>query len=592
MLPTPHAAAAIAITVGALILLTRDRVELEYSCVTVLLVLIAVFEIFPVAGGEASLRGTDFLRGFANEALITICLFLMLAKSLEASGALRPVGLLLVRLWRWNQAIALLVTLAVAAALSAFVNNTPIVVMLMPILIGVAHRIGMAPSRILMPFCFATTMGGMTTTIGSSTNLLVVDVAAGLGVERIGMFDFFVPAALAAIVGILYLWAVAPRWLPDRPSALKGTAPRVFNAVIEIDEDGRFSEHTLGEVLRHCPAGARVECLRRGEIDLVRLPSLRLQPGDKLHVRGTPDAIRLMQEAAGSSFESVRLNRGVDQKLVEIVVTRASPLYGRRLSELQESRLRNLFPVGVLTAAPETAPERDPVLRVGDVILMQGRAHDIHELRQSHDMLILDRTVHVPRTSNAPFATGTLVAVIAVAAVGWLPIAVSALCGTAVLLLTRRLHWDEAWSAIDARLVLAIVTSLALGTALVGTGAASYLADLFVGAVQGLPIPVVLSSFLLLVALLNEIVSNNALAVIGTPIAVAVADQLGAPALPFVLAVLFGANAGYITPIGYQTNLLVFTAGGYKFRDFVRVGVPLQLLSWVVLSVLLILFYL
>jgi di/tricarboxylate transporter len=589
---SPHAAAAIAITIGALILLSSDKVALEHSCIAVLVLLVAVFELFPVTEGDPSLRGIDFLRGFGNDALITICLLLVLVKSVEASGALRPVGWLLVRLWRWNRTLALLITLVITAMLSAFFNNTPIVVILMPLLIGLAHRVRMAPSRILMPFCFATTMGGMTTTIGSSTNLLVVDVAERLGVERIGMFDFVVPAGLAAAAGIFYLWAIAPRLLPDRPSPLMGTAPRVFSATIEIDDGGHFQGRTLGEVLRLIAGSVRIERLQRGGIDLVRLPSLTLQPGDKLLVRGTPEAIGQMQEAAGTRFEAEDLRRGIDQRLVEIVVTRTSPLYGKRLSEVPRTALRNLFPVGVQRAATESQPETDSVLHVGDVILMQGHAHDIHELRESHDLLVLDRTIHVPHTANAPFATATLAIVIAVAAFGILPISASALCGAALLLLTRRMHWNEAWGAIDARLVIAIVTSLALGTALAGTGATTYIAALFVAAVQGLPLAVVLSGFLLLVALLNELVSNNALAIIGTPIAVAVAEQLGAPVLPFVLAVLFGANAGYITPIGYQTNLLVYTAGGYKFRDFVRVGVPLQMINWIVLSVSLSVIYL
>jgi di/tricarboxylate transporter len=484
----------------------------------------------------------------------------------------------------------------VTATLSAFVNNTPIVVMLMPVLIGVAHRIGTAPSRLLMPFCFATTIGGMTTTIGSSTNLLVVNVAAELGLPTIGMFDFFLPAGLAAVAGILYLWAIAPRWLPDRPSALAGTAPRIFYAAIEINDGSRFAGQTLGDVMRSVEGRTRIERLQRGGLELVRLPSLTLRAGDKLHVRGSPEAIKQIHDSAGGSFEASRLRRGPDQRLVEIVVTQTSPLYGKRLRELHRTPLGSLFPVGIQKPGPDRMTPideaGDPVLRVGDVLLMQGHARDIHELQQAHNFLILDRTIHVTRTANAPLATAILGTVILAAALGVLPIMVSALCGVGLMLITRRLHWDEAWAAIDTRLVLVIVTSLALGTALAGTGATQYIAQLFVVAVRDLPTPVVLSSFLLMIALLNELISNNAVAVIGTPIAVAIAEQLGAPTLPFVLAVLFGANAGYITPIGYQTNLLVFTAGGYKFSDFFRVGAPLQILTWLVLSVALSVLYL
>jgi di/tricarboxylate transporter len=592
MSPEAHAVAAMVAAAAALVLFTRERIPLEYTCIGVLVLLAVGFEIFPYrapgAGPNEVLRGTDFLTGFGNEALIAICLLLMLVKGVEVSGALRPIGRLLVHVWRRNPSLALLATLLAAAFLSAFVNNTPLVVMLMPILIGVAHRIGTAPSRVLMPFCFATTMGGMTTTIGSSTNLLVVDAARRLGAADIGMFDFVVPAVLAGAAGIVYLWAIAPRWLPDRPSPLAGTAPLVFYAVIEIDDGSRFAGQALGDVMRLTGTRARIERLQRGELEIVRLPSLTLRAGDKLHVRGSPEVIKEVQDFAGATFDPGGLRRGPEQRLVEIVVTRNSPLFGKKLGELQRTTLGRLFVIGIQRSGParmtSVGEAGDPLLRVGDVLLMQGQAKDIHDLQRTHDFLILDRAIHVPRTANAPFATTVLAVVVVTAALGLLPIMVSALGGVGIMLITRRLHWHEAWGAIDVRLVLVIVTSLALGTALMGTGATLYLAETFVAAVGDLPIPVVLSGFLLFVALLNELISNNAVAVIATPIAVAIAERLGAPVLPFVLAVLFGANAGYITPIGYQTNLLVYTTGGYRFGDFLRVGGPLQLLTWAVLS--------
>lgn len=600
----PHAVAAFAVTAGALFLFTRDRVPIERSCLAVLVVLVVGFELFPYdeSDGVARLRGTHFLRAFGNEALVTICLLLIVAKGLEISGALRPVGRLLIGIWSRNRRLALLYTLILTALISAFVNNTPLVVMMMPILIGVAHRVGMSPSRILMPFCFAATIGGMTTTIGSSTNLLVVDVSADLGLPRIGMFDFVLPAAVAAGIGILYLGLVAPRWLRDRPSALEGTAPRIFYAVIELNDDSPFAGRTLGDLVRFAGDGIRIERFQRGGLEIVRLPSLTLRPGDKVHVRGPPQAIKQVElgvageSAAGAASDAGRLRRGPDQRLIEIVVTRTSPLNGKRLSDLRRTTLGKLFPVGIRRAGPirmmPIEEAGDPVLSIGDVLLMQGDARDIHELRSAHDYLILDRAIPVPRTGRALLATTIAAGVVLAAGSGVMPVLASALCGVGLLVFTRCLGWDEAWAAIDKRLVLVIVTSLALGTALSETGAAAYLARGYVAATEGLPAAVVLSGFLLLVALLNEVVSNNAVAVIATPIAVGIASQLGVPALPFVLAVLFGANAGFVTPIGYQTNLLVFTAGGYRFSDFLRVGLPLQLLTWAALSILLPVFYL
>jgi di/tricarboxylate transporter len=596
------------LTAGALYLLTRDRIPIEYSCLGVLLVLVLGFELFPytvpaeTSGVEGALEpetvvlsGVDFLLGFGNEALITICLLLIIGKGVEVSGALRPLGGLLVRVWSRSRVFALLVTLLVIGFISAFVNNTPLVVMTMPILIGLAHRIRMAPSRILMPACFATTLGGMTTTIGSSTNLLVVNLAVEHGLPRMGMFDFFFPAWIATLAGIIYLWIVAP-WIAERTSPLAGTAPRIFGGIVEIPDGSPFAGRTLGELVRTTDVRTRIERVQRGSLDLMRLPSLTLRPGDKLHVRGSPDTIKRIQEAAGARFEIGGLRRGPAERLVEIVVTRDSPLYGKRLSELHRSTLGRLFPVGVQRSGhdPVTPIDDagDPELQVGDILLMQGNARDIHELKEAHNYLVLDRTISVPRTANARLATTILIGVVLIAALGFVPIIVTALAGVSLMLLTRCLHWDEAWGAIDTRLVLVIVTSLALGTVLSGTGATEFIAQSFVSIVEGLPTPVVLSSFLLTLALLNEVVSNNALAVIATPIGISIAEQIGAPTLPFVLAVLFGANAGFITPIGYQTNLIVYRAGGYKFGDFVRVGAPLQLIVWITLSFVLPAFYL
>ncbi|HSG64385.1 MAG TPA: SLC13 family permease [Gammaproteobacteria bacterium] len=592
-----HALAAIAVTVGALVLFTRARVPIERSCIVVLLTLIAGFEIFPYRSSMSAteLRGIDFLAGLSNEALITICLLLIAAKGLEVTGALRPLGSLLMRLWSRNRSIALLSTLLITATLSAFVNNTPIVVMVMPVLISVAHRIGMAPSRVLMPFCFATTIGGMTTTIGSSTNLLVVDAAEQLENLEIGMFDFMLPALVAAIPGILFLWLVAPRLLGDRPSPLTRPATGIFEAAAVVRADSRLVDGTLGELMRAVGEPTRIERVQRGALALMRLPSLKLREGDIVHARGSAEAIHRMLVLLGGESARSSLQRGADQRLIEIVVTRSSGLYGKRFSEVRDATLGKLVPIGIqLPGArePKSLDEAgNPRLAIGDVLLLQGRAQDLNAVRSAHEYLVLSRSLHIDRTAAAGRAAVIVGTALLAAALGVLSIVVSAFAAVGLLLFTRCLSWEEAWGAIDKRLVLFLVTALALGTALARTGAAELIAAQLVTLAIDYPAPLVLSGLLLVIMLLNELLSNNAVAVICTPIAIGIAEQLGAPVLPFVLAVLFGANAGYVTPMGYQTNLLVYTAGGYSFTDFVRVGLPLQLLTWLILSVTLAMLY-
>ncbi len=593
---TPHAIAALILTVGALLLMSREKIRLEYSSVTIVIVMVVGFELFPVEG-PVPLRGVNFLAGFGNEALISICLLLILAKGVESSGALRTVGRFLTRMWLTNRSLALLATLVIAAFFSAFVNNTPIVVMMLPILVGVAHRAGLPPSKMLMPVGFATIIGGMTTTIGTSTNLLVVSIAADAGVERLSMFDFVLPAAMTAGVGILYLWLVLPHLLPARPTLLEGTDPRVFDSVVTLSDSSPLVGNNLSQAMRMLGESIRIQRVHRGEaLELVRLPTLKLQAGDRLHIRGTPENLHIAQDTAGSKGFTGEIQRTPDERLVEIVVTPDSVLHAKRLSEMQPDTLRGLYPIGWYRPSHQSEAHlekfTDPILRTGDVLLMQGPRQDIQSLIETSNLLILARSIHVPRASKAPISVGILAAVVIVTAAGIMPIAASALCGVGLMLISRCLSWNEAWDAVDTRLALVIVASLTLGTALVGTGAAAWIAREFVTLIEGLPSPVVLCALLLLTALLTEVVTNNAIAVIGTPIAISVANELGLPPVPFILAVLFGANMSYLTPIGYQTNLLVMGAGGYRFSDFFRGGLPLQILVWLAASFFLTIFYL
>ena len=587
----PHALWVIWLTLGALVLFSRDKIPIEYSCAAVLTVLVISLEIFPVPGA-APVRGAKFLQGFGNEALITICLLLVLAKGVEISGALRPVGVLLVRIWLANRFLALLATLVFVAGISAFVNNTPIVVMMLPILVGVAHQTGISPAKMLMPVGFATILGGMCTTIGTSTNLLVVSISEDHGMERLQMFDFFAPAAAAAAIGIIYLWLLAPRLLPERPSLLAGTSHRLFDATLVIEKGSAFAGKNLARVMRQLGDEIRVTRVERSQSrELVRLPTLTLQTGDTLYIKGAPEAIHRAQAAFGKRVEPLDTVRAPDERLVEVVVTHDSNLDGKRLAQATQGVLNGLYPIGWLRPGQGgiTPLDRssDPLLHIGDVVLLQGPRQKVQQLIDSPHLLILARSIDVPRTRRASLAMAVMISVVAIAAVGILPIVASAMLGVGVMLAARCLSWNEAWGAIDTRLALVIVTSLALGSALVATGAADAVARSLVAMVSHLPPPIILSGLLLITALLTEVVTNNAVAVIATPIAMSIAAELAVPALPFVLAVMFGANMSYLTPIGYQTNLLVMSAGNYQFSDFFRAGLPLQIVMWLALSLIL-----
>jgi len=603
--PDVHGVAVLLLTVVALFLFTRDNLPLETSSLIILILLLAGFQLFPYDGDEP-LGAAQFFAGFGNEALIAVCALLIVGKALETTGALQPLATIVSHAWSNRPMLALVVTLFAGAVLSAFMNNTPIVVLLMPILVSVSLRVKFPVSGVMLPMGLATIIGGMSTTIGTSTNLLVVGIAGDLGLEEFGMFDFVLPVAIVGGVGILFLWLIAPRMLPDRIPPLADTTPRVFASQLFVTEGSFADGKTLSEVLAKTNGQMRVDKIQRSEsLFLAKLPSVTLQPGDRLFVKDSPENLKHYETVLGATLYNISDNehpiddetplQAQGQQLAEVVVTRGSPLHLRSLAAARFSASFGLLPLAIHRArAPSSQVTGDLNsirLRAGDVLLVQGTAEAIDTLKTSGNMLVLDGTTELPHTHRANRALAVMGFVVLAAALGIMPISVSAVIGVGLMLMLGCLTWRDAGSALSTQVIMIIVTSLALGRALMGTGMADYLAIGFVGAVSGLPVPVILSGFILIMTIMTNVVSNNAAAVIGTPISVAIASQLGADPIPFVLAVLLGANMSFATPFGYQTNLLILSAGGYKFSDFLRVGIPLTIVMWLGFSLLLPLLY-
>jgi di/tricarboxylate transporter len=596
--PTPpslHAAFAIALALFAIFLFTRERYLLEASSFFIVCVVLLWFELFPI-DGQRELGAKAVLAGFGNEALIGISGLMILAKGLETTGALQPISQSLANLWAERPQLAFLATLLTVASLSMFLNNTPVVAAVLPLLVAVSLRARVSPAGILMPIGYATIIGGAATTIGTSTNLLVVTIAADLGMREMQMFDFALPIFIVGSVAILYLWLIAPRLIPDRRPPLTDVAPRIFDAKLRINEDSVARGKTLAEVLALTQGRMKVSRVARGNLSLVKLPSVVIAAGDRLHVRDTAENLKEFERLLGATLLAGETDENVspdhpltsDQHLAEVVVTPGSALDGVSLDSSRVLHAYELVPLALHRSGAEPGEPVEPVtretLRVGDIVLVQGSTEALERLKRSGQVLVLDGRITVPRTERASAALVIMSGVVAFAAFGVLRISVAALLGVALLLATRCLTWRDALGALDRRIIFVIVASLALGLALTETGAAAYVASLYVALLGDLPVAVVLAGFMLIMALLTEVVTNNAVAVLGTPIAFGIAQQLGAPVEPFVLAVLFGANMSYMIPVGYQTNLLVMSAGGYRFTDFIRVGLPLQLLMWIGLS--------
>ena len=556
--------------------------------------------------GEVILSSIDFFAGFGNEALIAICALMMVGKALETTGSLQSLARVVSKAWASRPVAALAITLVAGAALSAFMNNTPIVVLLMPILVGASLRAKFPVSGVMLPMGLATIIGGMSTTIGTSTNLLVVGISRDMGMHEFSLFEWVLPVAIVGGVGLLFLWLVAPRLLPDRTPPMADTSPRIFSAQLHVKEGGFADGKSLSEVLAKADGNLRIDKIQRTEsLFLAKLPSIVILPGDRLFVKDSPENLKHFEQLLGATLFNISdIEHPIDeetslkaegQQLAEVVVTRGSPLHLRSLAAAKFSNSYGLLPLALHRArAPSSQVTGDLNLirlRAGDVLLIQGSSEAIANLKDSGTMLVLDGTTNLPKTHHAKRALFIMGGVIALAALGIMPIAVSALVGLGLMIVTGCLGWRDAVGALSIPVIMIIVTSLALGKALMDTGMAAYLANSFVNVASGLPAPMILSAFMLLMTVMTNLVSNTAAAAIGTPIAISIAQQLGVSPEPFILAVLFGANMSFATPYGYQTNLLVMSAGGYKFADFLRVGIPLIIIMWVGFSIVLPMLY-
>lgn len=599
-LPNYHALAVLLITAFALYLFRREDVPLETSSLAVIAILCVMFSLFPFYVDGNHFEASSLFFGFGHEALVTVCALMIIGHGIVRTGALEPIGRYLAKLWKISPVFSLLLTLVLAGGLSAFINNTPVVVLLLPILISVSLRTQTSSSQILLPMGLATLVGGMATTIGTSTNLLVVSIAKNMGAVEFGLFDFIQPALIASVVAVLYLWLIAPKIIPTRTPTMPDTSPRLFSAYLNINEESTANGKTIAEIIKMTDGQLKIESIQRGPNyrNIMPLPDTILTDGDRLKVHDYPDHLKEYETVLGATLFS-GLNKvdeehplnAEQQTLAEIVIISGSGIEGRTLQQANFIRKYAISVVALHRAGKAMEIGRSSIgktkLKIGDVLLVQGDTEQIGLLKAKKGLLIIDGAESLPQTSKAPIALGTLFGVVLASALGILPIEISSVCGVLILLTTKCLNWEEASSALSTQVILIVAASLALGSAMMSTGGAEYIAQVFVAASFGLPPGGVLAALMLLLAILTNIVSNNAAAVIGTPIAISVASQLNLPAEPFILAVLFGANLSYATPMAYKTNLLVMNAGGYHFSDFMRIGIPLIVLMWITLSLLL-----
>lgn len=542
----------------------------------------------------------EALAAFSNPGVLTVAAMFILSAALERTGVVEAVGDATTKLVGRTQTLALFGLIVIGVAISAVINNTPVVVILTPVAIRLCQHLKIAPSKMLIPLSYAAIFGGSCTLIGTSTNLLVDGVAQNLGQPAFGMFEIAPFGMVMAAVGIGYLLLAADRLLPARETAssiLQDLPARQFLTEMIVLPDADLIGKSLEEARLTNMQGGRVIDVVRGDESLRRhLPDVRLQQGDRLLMKTGVEGLMGLRERAGIGFEfgeNVREIATRSTSVVEGIVGPRSSFNGHRLADFNLRRRYGVYIIAVHRHGENLRNTLEEILlEVGDTVLLEGPAEGISRLVASGDLINLSTPEHTPmRRDKAWIALAAVIAVVGLSAGDFMPIVALSIVGAVLVVMSGCLPQSETYKCIEWRILFMIIGMIPLGNAMDNTGAVKLLSESIVS-IGGQFGPWVILSLLYLLALaLTEIASNNAVGVLLTPIAIGIAQQLGVDPRPFIVAVMFAASAGFALPIGYQTHMFVYGAGGYKLTDFLRIGLPLDVIFWVIGSLLIPVFF-
>lgn len=577
----PELLIVIGLTGLALILFVTEALRVEVVAFLVLAILLLTGIVSPSEG----------ISGFSNSATIAIGAMFVLSEGLRRTGALSYVSIFLSRLFAYNFRLALFAMMLGSALVSAFINNVAVVAIMLPVVLSMCRRLALAPSRVLIPLSFGAMFGGSMTLIGTSSNLLVSGLIVDRGLDPIGMFEVTPLGAIFLVVGTVYILLAGPRFLPYRSSGSEwqSTALEGYRAQVEILPGHPYIGSLVCDFLRE-DEGEVKGVYRDEKWHWERLGELRLQAHDIVRISTDAALLRVLEgesclqllplEAEHDKRGEIRDGVNEPRELFEAVISPESRVVGKSLREAGFERYHPALVIALRRAGKIVVDDiLDVTLQGGDVLLLQAPRSQLRGLQQGKDFIIVSE-VGIPRYKTAMILPVVLIllAIMTFAAAGLFPIEVLAIGGVVALILMKVITAEDAYRAIDWQVIFLIAGFIPLGIALESTGAIDLLVTLMIDYIGGLGPLVILGAFYMLTNLSSDVISNQAIAVLMTPVALATAAALQVDPRPFVIAIAFAASNSFGSPVGYHTNVMIYGAGSYRYTDFVKFGMPLNFL--------------
>lgn len=579
--------------VAVLFFLITEKIPLDLTSIGIMAVLMLTGILTP----------EEALRGFSNPSVVTIAAMFILSRSLMRTGALGFVSRRIIDYSRGNEKRILLLTMVTTAVASAFVNNTPVVLLFMTIIMSVCCEYGLSPSKFLIPISYSSILGGISTLIGTSTNLIVSDLSFQEGYGYIRMFELTPLGIPIALLCLFFLYFTAPRLLPSHKAPVceltDRDAPQYLTEVL-IPAGGKLvGSEPLASFQAKFPLIELFEVIRGPAIYFPESDQVILQESDILLVKGTANELVALLNSRLVELphltERINLKTlGEESYLVELVVSPQSRLLG---DQPLQSRLLKELGIQVIAVQRRGMHYSEQKIRhlrlaMGDVLLVHCLRERLEDIRNTPDMIVMETVQRfLINKEKAPIALAIFAGLIATAGLQFAPISVCAVAAVFLMVTSGCVRLREAYRSVDVTVLMVIAGSMALGTAMEKTGTAMVYADTILKPLAGLPPVLVLSAFILFANVLTELMSNTATAVLLLPIAISTALSLGVNPKAFIIGVCVGASCGFAVPIGYQTHLMVYGPGGYRFRDFLRLGLPVDLITWLAGSALIPIFW-